>query len=140
MRYTKKLSDRAYEGKLCGFSQDSKAYRIYAPATGNVVESRNAAFIETPSHSMPLNVPADDFFYERDVLSFTSLLGRSATEDTFDGLGIDGLGGAMDYQTENHPLRQEIRRMRHNNVLQEELQQMAAHGDIDCAEDHPDID
>ncbi|CAM9968021.1 unnamed protein product, partial [Ectocarpus fasciculatus] len=45
-RYTKKLSDRAFEGKLCGFSRDSKAYRIYNPATGNVVESRNVTFIE----------------------------------------------------------------------------------------------
>ena len=89
---------------------------------------------------MPLNVSADDVFYKGGVLGFTSLLGRSATENTFDGLGIDGLGGAMDYQTENHLLRQDIRRMQHNNVIQEELQQLAAHGDIDSAEDHPDID
>lgn len=122
-RYTKKLSDRAFEGKLCGFSQDSKAYRIYNPATGNVVESRNVTFIETPAYSMPLNVPADDFFYEGDVLSFTSLLGgESAREDTFDGWGASD---TTDYQAENALLRQEIRRMRHNNVVHEELQERA---------------
>lgn len=31
-RYTKKLEDRVFEGKLCGFSQDSRAYRVYNPS------------------------------------------------------------------------------------------------------------
>ena len=38
--YTRNLGDRAFEGKLCGFSQDSRAYRIYNPAKSTVVESR----------------------------------------------------------------------------------------------------
>lgn len=134
-RYTKKLSDRAFEGKLCGFSQDSKAYRIYNPATGNVVESRNVTFIETPAYSMPLNVPDDDIFYEGNVLSFTSILGGgSATEDTFDGSGpLD----AIDYQAENQLLRQEIRRLRHNNVIREELQQQAVNTGDDTPSSPP---
>lgn len=101
-------------------SQDSKAYRIYNPASGNVVESRNVTFIETPAYSMPLDVPDDDRFYEGDVLSFASILGGvSTTEDAFDGL--DALD-TVDLQTEKL-LRQEIRRIRHNNVIREELQQ-----------------
>ena len=42
--YTRKLDDRAFERKLCGFGQDSRAYRIYNPAKGTVVESRNVTF------------------------------------------------------------------------------------------------
>ena len=46
---TKKPHDRALEGKLCGFSRDSRAYRIYSPAKGTVVESRNVTFLDTPA-------------------------------------------------------------------------------------------
>ena len=48
--YTKRLGDKAWEGRLCGYSQESKAYRIYNPETRKVVESRNVVFIETPPH------------------------------------------------------------------------------------------
>ncbi|CAN0317868.1 unnamed protein product, partial [Scytosiphon promiscuus] len=49
--YTTKLGDKAWEGKLCGFSQNSRAYRIYNPAKGTIVESRNVTFLETPPYS-----------------------------------------------------------------------------------------
>ena len=39
--YTRKLDDRAFEGKPCGFSQDSRVYRICNPAKGTVVDIRN---------------------------------------------------------------------------------------------------
>lgn len=32
--HTTKLADNAWEGKLCGFSPDSRVYRIYNPAKG----------------------------------------------------------------------------------------------------------
>ncbi|CAB1103214.1 unnamed protein product [Ectocarpus sp. CCAP 1310/34] len=130
-RYTKKLSDRTFEGKLCGFSRDSKTYRIYNPATGNVVESRNVTFIETPAYSMPPSVLDDDNFYWRDVLNFTSVLGKVSTkEDEFDGSGtLD----TVDMETENQLLRQEIRLMRHNNLIREEIRQQA----IDTGHDTP---
>ena len=47
-RYRKKLDDRAFEGKLCGFGLDSQTYRILNPSNGAVVESRNVTFIESP--------------------------------------------------------------------------------------------
>ena len=47
--YTRKLDDRTFEGKLGGFSQDSGAKKIYNPAKGTVVESRNVTFLETPA-------------------------------------------------------------------------------------------
>ena len=72
--YTRKLDDRAFERKLCGFSQDSRAYRIYNPAKGTVVESRNVTFLETPPYSLPLGVTSEDYHYEGDVLRFTSAL------------------------------------------------------------------
>lgn len=74
-RYTKNLSDRAFEGKRCCFSRDSKAYRVYNPATRNVVEGKNTTFTETLAYSMLLNVPDDDLSYEGDILSVTSVLG-----------------------------------------------------------------
>ena len=73
--YTRKLDGRTFEGKLCGFSQDSRAYKIYNPAKGTVVESRNVTFLETPAYSLPLSVTTEDYHYEADVLRFTSALG-----------------------------------------------------------------
>ena len=69
--YTKKLEDRAFEGKLCGYSHNSKAYRIYNPAKGTVVESRNVTFLETPAYTLPPDVTTEDYHYEKDVLRFT---------------------------------------------------------------------
>ena len=85
--YTRKLGDRAFEGKLCGFSQDSRAYRLYHPAKGTVVESPKVTFLETPAYSLPLGVTSEDYHYEGDVLRFMSALdGPLMAEDTFDGV------------------------------------------------------
>ena len=46
--HTTKLEDKAWEGRLCGYSMNSKAYRIFNPETRRVTESRNVIFIETP--------------------------------------------------------------------------------------------
>eukprot|EP00752_Nemacystus_decipiens_P018047 g16180.t1 len=51
--HREKLQDRAWEGRLVGYSKDSRAYRIYNPATRRVVESRNVTFIETPDAPVP---------------------------------------------------------------------------------------
>ena len=45
---TTKLDDKDLEGKLCGLSQDSRAYRMYNPETRAVVERRNVTFLESP--------------------------------------------------------------------------------------------
>ena len=72
--------------KLCEFSLDSRAYRIYNPVKGPVVESRNVTFSETPLYNLPLGVTSETYNYEGDVLRFTSVLdGPSMAEDTFDG-------------------------------------------------------
>ena len=84
--YTRKLDDRAFEGKLCGFSQDSRAYRICNPTKGTVVENHNVTVLETPAYSLPLGMKSEEYRYERDVLRFTSALdGPLMAEDTFDG-------------------------------------------------------
>ena len=84
--YTRKPDDWAFKGKLCGFSQDSRAYRIYNPAEGMVVESSNVNFLKTPAYSLPLDVTSEDYHYEGDVLRFTSALdGPLMAKDTFDG-------------------------------------------------------
>ncbi|CAM9927547.1 unnamed protein product, partial [Sphacelaria rigidula] len=46
-RHTSKLALKAVEGRLVGYSNDSKSYRVYNPATRRIIESRNVAFIET---------------------------------------------------------------------------------------------
>lgn len=51
--HTKKLDDKAWEGKLCGYSQDTRAYRVYNPATHKGVERRNVIIMETPSQRVP---------------------------------------------------------------------------------------
>ena len=73
--HTTKLGDKAWEGKLCGFSQDSRAYRIYNPAKGTVVESRKVTFLETPPYShLPTKgldyVHDDEEAYARDPIIF----------------------------------------------------------------------
>ena len=45
---TQKPAAKAWEGKLCGFSTDSRAYRVYNPSTKRVMESTKVCFIEAP--------------------------------------------------------------------------------------------
>ena len=71
--YTRKLDDRALEGKLCRFSQANRAHRIYNPAKG-MVESRNVIVLETLAYSLPLGVTSEDYHYEGNVVRFTSAL------------------------------------------------------------------
>ena len=51
---SKKLDAAVWEGKVCGYSEESKFYRVWNPKTHRVVESRNVTFIETPPHLLPL--------------------------------------------------------------------------------------
>ena len=89
--HTRKLDPKAWEGRLCGYSMDSKSFRIYNPAKGNVRESRNVIFIETPS-TLPDSAPASgltdgEFTYEnndgllRDVVDYTSYLDLDSSAD-----------------------------------------------------------
>ena len=48
-----KLDERAWEGKLVGYSPNSRAYRIYNPETRKIVTSRNVTFIESMDVAMP---------------------------------------------------------------------------------------
>ena len=50
--HTVKLEDKAWEGRLCGYSMNNKAYRICNPDTRRVTESRNVIFIETPASTL----------------------------------------------------------------------------------------
>lgn len=80
--HTQKMDAKAWEGKLCGYSTDSRAYRVYIPTTKRVTESRNVTFIETSPHNVT-NVVDD--FYLQDVYNCTSSLNPpSTTIDTTD--------------------------------------------------------
>ncbi|CAB1115388.1 unnamed protein product [Ectocarpus sp. CCAP 1310/34] len=108
-RYRKKLDDRAFEGKLCGFGLDSQTYRVLNPSNGAVVESRNVTFIESPPRSVPFQYSTEANGYESDVLSFTSLL--DSPHSTSD----------LDFTAQNELLRQEVRKMQQDNLAREKL-------------------
>ena len=107
--YTKKLEDRAFEGKLCGYSHNSKAYRIYNPAKGTVVESRNVTFLEMPAYTLPPDVTTEDYYYEEDVLRFTSVLDSSLLEEDLFTPNCDLASAELEGQVQR--LRQEVRRL-----------------------------
>ena len=81
--HTKKLKPRAWEGRLVGYSMDSKSFRIYNALTRSVRESRNVIFIETPSVSHEPDLVGDfeegEFTYDeyddmvRDVRNYTPI-------------------------------------------------------------------
>ena len=114
--YTKKLEDRAFEGKLCGYSHNSKAYRIYNPAKGTVVESRNVTFLETPAYTLPPDVTTEDYHYEEDVLRFTSELDPSLLEENLFTPNCDLSSAELEGQVQR--LRQEVRRLSKINAAQ----------------------
>ena len=114
--YTKKLEDRAFEEKLCGYSHNSKAYRIYNPAKGTVVESRNVTFLETPAYTLPPDVTTEDYHYEKDVLRFTSALDSSLLEEDFFTPNCDLSSAELEGQVQR--LRQEVRRLSKINAAQ----------------------
>eukprot|EP00903_Cladosiphon_okamuranus_P015299 g14134.t1 len=79
--HTKKLDSRAWEGRLVGYSLDSKSYRIYNAQTRRVRESRNVVFIETAPAPPSLDERGFDdgeFTYDdqddmiRDVRNYTT--------------------------------------------------------------------
>ena len=72
---------------MCGYSEESKSYRVWNPKTRHVVESRNVTFIKTPSHLLlprsklsPLQnlvLPTwyiDDDTLDSDYISYDDLL------------------------------------------------------------------
>ena len=79
--HTNKLKHRAWEGRLVGFSEESKSYRIYISETQRVRVNQNVIFIQTPSVAPSLDARGFDdgeFTYDdhddmlRDVQNYTS--------------------------------------------------------------------
>ena len=58
--HTNKLEHRAWEGRLAGFSEKIKSYRIYNSETRRVRVSQNGTFIETPSVAPSLDARGFD--------------------------------------------------------------------------------
>ena len=50
---SRKLDAAAWDGKVCGFSEDRKFYQMWNSNTGRVVKSRSVTFLETPLHLPP---------------------------------------------------------------------------------------
>ena len=53
IKNSRKLDAAACKGKVCGYNEENKSYRVSSPKTHRVVESRNITFIEAPPHLLP---------------------------------------------------------------------------------------
>ena len=60
--YTKTSDNKSLEGRLCGYCQESKAYRVYSPPKRKVVDSRNVVFIKKPLHIV--SPPQDSDYHD----------------------------------------------------------------------------
>ena len=50
---SRNLDAAAWEGKVGGYSEEDKSYRVWNPKTHRVVERRDVTFIETPPYLLP---------------------------------------------------------------------------------------
>ena len=53
MKGSRKLDAATWKGKVYGYSEESKSYRVWNPKTHRIVNSRNVTFIETLPHLLP---------------------------------------------------------------------------------------
>ena len=51
--YSQSHALKAVKGRLLGYNNISRSYRVYHPATRRIMEGRNVIFIETPSRLFP---------------------------------------------------------------------------------------
>ena len=102
--HTRTLEHRAWEGRLVGYSVDSKYFGVYNSSTRSVRESRNVIFIETPSvlpePDLVSGFDEGEFTYDdyddmvRDVRNYTSKLDLSlpaAADRAFKDLSVRDL-------------------------------------------------
>ena len=97
------------KGKLCGFSHNSRAYRIYSASKGTIVENRNVAFLQTPPYVLrppdkQIDYTGQDVYID-DVIDDTSFL------DPF----ISGKTGDTPDPANAH-LREQIQEMLRDNA------------------------
>ena len=93
MKDSRKLEAAVWEGKVCGYSEESKSYRVWNPKTQRVVERRSHIHRDTatpaspPSKLIPLQdlVPPswdlDNDALDNDYISYNDLL-RDARDYT----------------------------------------------------------
>ena len=65
--HTQKLTPKAREGKLCGYSTGSRAYRVYNPTMKGRRKAERFTFMQTPPHNVTNQVGN---FYLQDVLDY----------------------------------------------------------------------
>ena len=93
-KHSQNLELKAVEGRLVGYSNNSKSYRIYTPVIRCIMESRNVIFIETPSRLLP---PPSE-------VSHTQLLPSSNATNVHIYTTDDFLRGLRDYTSVLEPL------------------------------------
>ena len=94
--HTGKLDQRAWEGRLVGYSPNSRANRICNPRTRKAVTSRNVIFIELLDAAMP--PPGSDDDNEDNLLTGSPECTMSGNkgENNQDSLPPDDDDGLMD--------------------------------------------
>ena len=99
--HTTKIGDKAWEGKLCGFSpNNSTSYHIHNDEKGIVVEIRNAKFIETPWGVWRT---------QEDERHHDELAGRAYTIDV---MGYTSFLGPLVLSSSREPSRDEVEKLR----------------------------
>ena len=108
--YSKKLELKAVEGRLVGYSNNSKSYRESNPTTRRIIESQNVIFIATPSRLFPppleetsqqVNLPSngmDDHYYITDDDFLCDLRDYTCVLEPLPGASADhiAVGGLSD--------------------------------------------
>ena len=124
--YTKKLELKAVEGRLVGYSNNSKSYRVFDPATRRIMESRNVVLIETPPQILRWNNDlqghnyATDEDFIRDVRDYTSVL------DPLSGASIDHMTvGALSKNPQVAELLEKIRDITRKISLQRGISELS---------------
>ena len=119
--YSKKLELKAVEGRLVGYSNNSKSYWVYNPATRRTMESRNVIFIETRSRLFPPSLEAtsqqitqpsngmDDHNYVTDDDFLRDLRDRTSMLDPLPTTSADHI--AMGGLSDNLPVAELLEQM-----------------------------
>ena len=114
--YTKKLEDRAFEGKLVRIQpqQQGVPHLQSGQRYGRGEPERH--LLETPAYTLPPDVTTEDYHSEEDVLRFTSVLDSSLLEENLFTPNCDLSSAELEGQVQR--LRQEVRRLSKINAAQ----------------------
>ena len=82
--YTTKLKDKAFEGNVCGFIPNSRAYRICNPENGTMVKTRNVTLMECWAYAQPTGTGHIDYLDDEDATYVRDTVDYKTPDDSRD--------------------------------------------------------